>query len=565
MKALVYCRVSTRNQEQEVTSLESQEAACVKHAESLGYEVGRLTREVYSGAELWDRPQLSKDRADLKAGHFQALIAYATDRLSRDPIHLAIIADECNRAGVELVFVSEPLDSSREGALIRYVKGYASSIEREKIRERTMRGKHTRLAQGKVQNWGFPPYGYRWSESKDTRVIYDPEAAIVRRMYRMVAEDGLGLVALARRLNAEGVPSPGTGKYKERGDQWEPHWGQSQVSRILRRPDYKGDGYALLCKPGKKKGQVVSREQDEKILLPAGSVPAIVSPELWQAVQERINDHRTRYVGRGNLYLLSGFIFCAVCGRPMSHEVENGRRRIYRCSSRVTFEGRCAAVSVRADNKMPRDKFPRNDLGQVMQVDEATRRDLSTIPGVESWGWDQVSRILQDPSLIAKELERRREVGVDSVLVDDLSSARHSLDKIDQQQARLVRKFSESENESFPWELVQREIENLEVHKKQLQSTVGELEARIERDECTRQQLDSLQAYCARVGLNLSGFDLTQKRFALDALGVRVYANGAEWRLECNLPVAPVTSATDQQSKSWEGNTSIRLSFRVAA
>jgi site-specific DNA recombinase len=51
-KAVVYCRVSTRNQKEEGSSLESQADACVKHAESLGYTIGRVTKEVYSGAEL---------------------------------------------------------------------------------------------------------------------------------------------------------------------------------------------------------------------------------------------------------------------------------------------------------------------------------------------------------------------------------------------------------------------------------------------------------------------------------------------------------------------------------
>ena len=92
--ALVYCRVSTTDQAVEGTSLDSQEALNVAHAERLGYAVGRITREVYSGAELWDRPKLSQDRTDLKAGHFAAVIFYATDRLSRDPIHLAILAEE---------------------------------------------------------------------------------------------------------------------------------------------------------------------------------------------------------------------------------------------------------------------------------------------------------------------------------------------------------------------------------------------------------------------------------------------------------------------------------------
>ena len=38
-------------------------------------------------------------------------------------------------------FVTEPLDNSPEGHLIRYVKGYAAQIEREKIIDRTVRGR----------------------------------------------------------------------------------------------------------------------------------------------------------------------------------------------------------------------------------------------------------------------------------------------------------------------------------------------------------------------------------------------------------------------------------------
>jgi hypothetical protein len=163
-----------------------------------------------------------------------------------------------------------------------------------------------------------------------------------------------------------------------------------------------------------------------------------------------------------------------------------------------------------------------------------------------------------------REIERRHEKGPDSLLVDDLASTKRALAKIEQQQARLVKKFSESENDSFPWELVQREIENLQSHKKQLESTVAELDSRIKRDECTKQQLDSLQAYCARVGQNLKSFDLPQKRLALEALGVRVYADGQDWRLVCNIQPEPITRAADRQSRSLERNTSIRLSFKVA-
>src|SRR5437868_5779200 len=93
--ALVYCRVSTQKQEDEGTSLDSQAAACVAHAEKLGYRVARVTKEVYSGAELFDRPKLALDRADIRAGMFQAVVVYAIDRFSRNVAHLAILSEEC--------------------------------------------------------------------------------------------------------------------------------------------------------------------------------------------------------------------------------------------------------------------------------------------------------------------------------------------------------------------------------------------------------------------------------------------------------------------------------------
>lgn len=95
-KALIYCRVSTRSQDgDDKTSLATQEAACRTHALALGYRVSKVTREVFSGADLWDRPELSRDRAAIRAGEYQALIVYAMDRVSREQDAQGLIACEC--------------------------------------------------------------------------------------------------------------------------------------------------------------------------------------------------------------------------------------------------------------------------------------------------------------------------------------------------------------------------------------------------------------------------------------------------------------------------------------
>jgi site-specific DNA recombinase len=274
-KAVVYCRVSTRKQEDEGTSLGSQEAACIAHAETLGYTVDDVVREVWSGGELWDRPKLTELRQRLKTDQINALVVHATDRLSRNATHLAILVEECDRHNVELLFVTEPLENTAEGALIRYVKGYAAQIEREKIRERNMRGKHARVKGGSVQTWGYASYGYRIDKEHRVRVVYEPEAMIVRRMYRWIGDEGLSLSEVVRRLNDAGVPPPSTDKVARDGAERQPRWGVSQVSRLIHRTDYKGEAWALTTEADKA-GKRVARARDQWVRLPDTAVPALV-------------------------------------------------------------------------------------------------------------------------------------------------------------------------------------------------------------------------------------------------------------------------------------------------
>jgi site-specific DNA recombinase len=60
----------------------------------------------------------------------------------------ARVCDEAERAGAKLVFVTEGLDSTPEGQMMQSVRGYVTEVERQKIKERTSRGKRARLLAG---------------------------------------------------------------------------------------------------------------------------------------------------------------------------------------------------------------------------------------------------------------------------------------------------------------------------------------------------------------------------------------------------------------------------------
>lgn len=150
MRAAIYCRVSTEDQEREGTSLQSQLGECRNKAHELGYDVPEEFIISETGSRLTlDRPKLNQLRQWVRDKQVDAIIVYVLDRLSGDPVHIIILEDELERSGVQLISVTEDIDSSDLGKLVSYIRGYAAKLEVEKIRERTIRGireRESRLA-----------------------------------------------------------------------------------------------------------------------------------------------------------------------------------------------------------------------------------------------------------------------------------------------------------------------------------------------------------------------------------------------------------------------------------
>lgn len=503
--ALIYCRVSTQKQEDEGTSLDSQAAACIAHAEKLGYNVARITREVYSGAELFERPQLSRDRADIRAGTFKAVIVYAIDRLSRDIAHLAILADEIERVGAKLIFVTEELDSTPEGKLMQSVRGYVAEVERQKIRERCVRGKRQEALNGRIVRAGTDLFGYTHDGERGVRVINDHEAETVRQMYRWVLEN-VSTREIIRRLNTQGVPPPSEGKRKFK-DGRKAFWGRGAVTRILADPSYKGQPFAWRWKSAGRHTAVIRRPESEWIPLPPEASPAIVTPEVWQAVQEKLKANRgdeTRNQLRPDL--LRGYVFCGLCGRRMRGDMEHGKR-VYRCPSRFTPHGSCGGTRINSEK-------------------------------CELIVWEKVETILNDPSVITTEIERRKAEGEDvrSTVLADIEATRRELKRVETEIGRIVSRAASAADDL--WEIFEKELSAKREAKRRLEGMVIEAEARLAAEDADAASLTTLSEYCARVRDCLAEFGFAEKRLALEALGVKIRGNGREWQMDVSIPDA---------------------------
>jgi len=163
MRAIVYSRVSTDAQERDGTSLDSQECAYLQFAQAQGWIVVESVRDAASGFSL-DRPGIERIRHLLRSGAADVVIAYAVDRLSRNQNLIGVIFDEIQQAGARLEFVTERFEDTAVGRFILAARAFFAEVEREKIVERTTRGKLERARSGRIpQAFGRGCYGFTYN------------------------------------------------------------------------------------------------------------------------------------------------------------------------------------------------------------------------------------------------------------------------------------------------------------------------------------------------------------------------------------------------------------------
>jgi site-specific DNA recombinase len=205
-RAYIYCRVSSTAQE-DGYSLATQERACRQWCAERGLSIASVAHDVWSGGDR-HRPELDALRERLEPG--DTVICYALDRLSRDQYDTAILIALMQDAGARIAFVMEEFENTATGKFLLTAKAFGAELEREKIRERTSRGKAARVALGKDPAVGQPPYGYRWlgpGLRQKTQLVPDEATAlIVQRIFRDIAA-GLSTQNVAMALNAAGIPT----------------------------------------------------------------------------------------------------------------------------------------------------------------------------------------------------------------------------------------------------------------------------------------------------------------------------------------------------------------------
>jgi site-specific DNA recombinase len=345
-KAALYARVSTDAQQKEGT-IESQLVELKIQIAAAGHVLAEeYIDDGYTGM-LLDRPALNRMRADVKTDRFDRIYFLAADRIAREVEYQRIIVGELLKHGKQITINGKDYEQNPENKLTLTMLGAFAEFERAKIIERTSRGRLHRLRMGEMSSNGHRIYGYHYvkktSTAPATLAVNEEQAAVVRSIFEMFASGTFGLVRIVRHLKASRIPTS-SGKTR---------WDNDRIKTMLKNETYAGIRYFNRMtrvkkgdREGKKliRGQWVYRDRLDWITV---TVPAIVSRELFDKVQDRLREHDARYCQPATHYLLSGLVQCGVCGSGCS----SFRRwqRVVRPSGTVSVyhQPRTAAIAVR--------------------------------------------------------------------------------------------------------------------------------------------------------------------------------------------------------------------------
>lgn len=528
MRAALYARVSTERQERFQT-IDSQFAALRAWAAEQGHALADehvFRDEGYSGGRL-DRPGLDALRDAVRDGAVGVVAVLTPDRLARKYAYQVLLLEEFRRAGVEVVFLQHPISDDPNDQLLLQIQGAIAEYERAVLGERFRRGKLQRARDGHYFS-GRAPYGYRYVPRHEAvpghLVVDEPEAELVRILYGWLADEGMTLRQILKRLNF-GPHFPRSGRRP---------WSPSVVHHILADPVYTGTAYANRYrfvppkKPRRPRGprtheascrQLKPREQ--WIAIP---VPALVDQELWDRAQAQLarNAALSFRNNKRHSYLLRCLLTCAGCGLTMfgrCYDVAAGRsgRRYYRCAGKDCIEtarpAACPSRSVKAD-----------------ELEDAV--------------WGHVVGLLADPDRLLAQFDH-------FAAAAEAGSAR---DRAAEQQlrARLDRVARADKRLLDAYEAGAVNLAELSERRRHLaEERLGIERQQRERDHLRQQRVQaqavraSLEAFCTRVRGRLGAATFADKQAILQLVVERIIVGDGSLEIRHVIPLRPPQPGDD--------------------
>lgn len=300
--AVLYARVSSRDQEKEGYSIPAQQKAIREYAAENGFVIVEEFLDVET-AKRAGRTNFQKMLAYVRKRHTSppVVLVEKTDRLYRnlkDWVTVDEMKTEIHLVKENVVISDESRSSEKfmHGIKVLMAKNYVDNLSEE-----VRKGMYQKAEEG---YWpSRAPFGYLNSRTGDKSVlVVDPERApILQDLFRLYDSGTHSILDLCKHAREHGIKG-------KRGGVILP----AAMHFFLRNPIYMGE----FIFAGR-----TYRSKD----------PVLVSRALWQRVQDRLDGHPdTRPGPRNSLY--QGLLTCGYCGAAMTTEVHKGKYVYYRCA-----------------------------------------------------------------------------------------------------------------------------------------------------------------------------------------------------------------------------------------
>ena len=410
LRATYYSRISTDKLEQ-MSSLENQVDFFTEYIQknpNWTFVPGYVDEGI-SGTSTLKRDDFNRMIADARRGLFDFIITKEISRFSRNTLDSIQYTQELLRMGVAVLFQNDninTLDTDSEFRLT--VMAGVAQDEVRKLSERLKFGFRQSIKNGRVLG-NDKLYGY--DKEKCVLTVNEAEAGIVRQIFELYANEGLGLRKISFRLLEQGVTSSQGNAFNT-----------TTIKNILLNPKYKGWYCANKYKSlDYKTKRCAKLDESEWVMYPDPGIPAIVSEQLWDKANALLRQRGEKFRDSGavtsNTYPYSGKIVCAEHGTSfhrLALKSKQGQREVWQCKVyRTQGLAACSAPQLRSEEL---DCIMANIFDELYQdKSKFVAQTLALLQSVDTQQ-ESPSRLQRETDMIRQKKERLLELNLDGII-----------------------------------------------------------------------------------------------------------------------------------------------------